>query len=124
MLDLFGNEGWGPTLPPEPEPFAPTLFDHVAERDAIATGKPVSQVRTELVHGDTPVLLPSDMVGDDPAGAVIAAYVAAEAHVRSFGDDAPDDAYDRLALATDAAKRHNVLGQAIDACTRSREERP
>jgi hypothetical protein len=37
----------------------PSLFDVAAEQEAIATGKPVSQVRLEIEHGSS-VKLPVD----------------------------------------------------------------
>ena len=51
MTDLFGNEAPEP-VKPEIEPVAVSLFDHAAEWKAIASGRPVSQERSELMHGN------------------------------------------------------------------------
>lgn len=52
MIDLFGKEGRAPGLRALPEPFSLNLFDAAAEHAAIASFRPVSQERAEILAPD------------------------------------------------------------------------
>jgi hypothetical protein len=54
VTDLFGNESPAPrSSVTVPAPIALELFDHAAERAAIASGRAVSQERAELIAPGT-----------------------------------------------------------------------
>lgn len=48
MIDLFGNEH--PEQAPQSNAAQLSLIDAAAERNALQSGRPVSQERTEILH--------------------------------------------------------------------------